>query len=132
MKKICMYTRACHDQPLFMSRQPPMVLQGSGQTLDSGGRSWHQKQHFYSTAMYLYSKYSVFHVFSNCCFGGVSECWVGHIGIPHNDILYKNKLPMGSHLSWETHFSYILRVAAHSRLYCNTLLLYFCFDVFSN
>ena len=43
--------------------------QGSGQTLDSGGQSWHEKRHFYSTAMFLYSKYSVFHVFSNCCGG---------------------------------------------------------------
>ena len=43
--------------------------QGSGQKLDSGGRCWHQKRYFYSTAMFLYSKYSVFHVFSNSCGG---------------------------------------------------------------
>ena len=47
--------------------------QGSGQPLDSGGRCWHQKRYFYSTAMFLYSKYSVFHVFfPTVVVGGVS------------------------------------------------------------
>ena len=54
-----------------------MQMQGSGQTLDSGGRPWHQKRHFHSTAMFFILK-----ILSCPCFfptvvvGGVSECWV--------------------------------------------------------